>query len=50
MLPALTATLESIIEPSRNSVHIYRLSGTFDQSRTVLGVSRNLNSAGAWVL
>lgn len=50
ILAALLATLESIIEPARDSVHVYRLSDTFDQARTVLGCSRNLISGTAWIL
>lgn len=50
MLAALKAALESIIDPTRDSVHVYRLAGTCDQSRTVLGVGRNLNTGGAWIL
>lgn len=49
-LERLVGELEDAIEPTEDSVHLYRISGTIAQIRTVLGRPRERQLGQPWII
>lgn len=49
-LAQLVSALEEVIDPTRDSVHIYRLQGPVSENRTALGVTKHHPIDKPWIL
>jgi CRISPR-associated protein Cas2 len=49
-LARLVAQLEDVIDPTRDSIHLYRLPGTAASNRTTLGITKHHSLDDPWIL